>query len=298
MKRIICILFLLIGIGAVALDCAQCGKKITGRYMSAKGKSYCSEKCFEQTLPVCKLCGKHFREGMQITEDPSKVYCKECAAKPPCFNCRLPNDCIKLEDGRNICPQCNARAVFDANVAQRIFKEVRLRLKDDLKLSTDRNINLHMIGLQELERRSGHTGSPGQELGLYSYTFTEVTKTQSFKLPWQKAQEEKYRTNERYAIYFLYGMTEDKLSEVFAHELAHDWMQMYYPRIPDLKIREGWAEYVSYSYNKIAGQEYLNLRIEKNPDPVYGDGFRMIAAYVAKNGYDGLMEYFKESTQK
>ncbi len=234
---------------------------------------------------------------MQITEDPSKVYCKECAAKPHCFNCRLPNDCRQLDDGRNICENCFLDAVFDAGKAKAVFDQVRERMRKDLKLGTDRNIHFMLTSLPDLEKRSQSEGGNGQELGLYSYTFTEVTTTTK-RFPWSKSVDTVHRTNERFAIYALYGMTAERLIEICAHELAHDWMQKNYPQIRDLKIREGFAEYVSHSINHLYGHDHLNLRIEKSPDPVYGDGYRQIADYVQKNGFDALLNYFAELNGK
>lgn len=277
----------------MALNCSQCNRPITGKYIKANGKAFCSEACYEKTLPKCALCGRHFRKGIQITEDPSKVYCEECAAKPICSNCRLPNDCEKLDDGRDICSECRTRAIFDQARAQEIFNQVRERMRRDLKIGTDRNIHFYLISLPDLKKRSSDSNSPGEELGLYSYTFTEVTTTEK-KFPWSKPRESIRITNERFAIYALYGLTEPRLIEVCAHELAHDWMQENYPHIRALKIREGFAEYVSAEVNTLYGNQYLNARIEKNPDPTYGDGYREIAAYVHLHGFKGLLEYLSE----
>lgn len=278
---------------AMALDCSQCGRTVTGKYLTSKGQTFCSEACYEKTLPKCALCGKHFREGMQITEDPARVYCKECAAKPYCFNCRLPNDCEKLADGRNICRDCRTRAVFDPARAKAVFDRVRERMRRDLEIGTGRTIHFFLTDLPNLEKLGKNENTPGQELGLYSYTFTEVTTSEK-KFPWSKPKESTKITNERFAVYALDGMTEDKLIEVCAHELAHDWMQKNYPRIRDLKVREGFAEYIAYRVNLLYGHDYLNPRMEKNPDPVYGDGYRQIAAYARLHGFDGLLRYFTE----
>lgn len=282
---------------ALALDCSQCGRPIKGKYLTANNKVFCSETCYEKTLPKCSLCGRPFREGVQIAEHPDKVYCKECGAKPACFNCRLPNDCEKLDDGRNICRVCKADAIFDQAQAQAVFDQVRERMRRDLNLWTDRNIHFYLTSLPDLEKRSPDKTVPGDELGLYSYTFTEVTATEK-KLPWSKPRNTVKITNERFAVYALYGLNKARLIEVCAHELAHDWMQKNYPRIRDLKVREGFAEYVAHEVNSLYGNNALNIRIEKNPDPVYGGGYREIAAYARLHGFGGLLGYFAELNGK
>ncbi len=296
--RILAVLAVCLGVlTASALDCSQCGRAVQGKYLTANGKNFCSETCYEQTLPKCALCGRPFREGIQIAEYPDKVYCKECGAKPTCFNCRLPNDCEKLDDGRHICRTCKADAIFDQARAQEIFDQVRERMRNDLDLGTDRKIHFYLIGLPELEKRSPGETPPGGELGLYHYSFTEVTTTEK-KYPWSKSRDSVKITNERFAIYALYGLTRARLIEVCAHELAHDWMQKNYPRIRDLKLREGFAEYVATRVNTLYGNGFLNTRIEKNPDPVYGGGYREIAAYVRLHGFNGLLEHFAELNGK
>ena len=87
----------------------------------------------------------------------------------------------------------------------------------------------------------------------------------------------------KYTIYLLYGMTRNKLVEVLAHEIAHDCMQMNYKNITDLKIKEGWAEYVATRVNSLYARDYMNRRIEENPSDIYGGGYRLISN-IAKNG--------------
>lgn len=228
-------------LNAATLRCVQCNKVIRGRYFTSGGKAYCSETCIEKTWPKCSLCGKHFRNGVQLSDDPGKVFCSDCAAKPQCFSCRLPADCEKLDDGRTLCRECYQRAVFKYEEALEIFNEVRSRLKQELELGTEHRIHFQLVSLPELERRSRETGSgAGIELGLFYHNFTEVTRTTESVLPWHKPKTEVIRTNERFAIYVLYGMPREKLIEICAHELAHDWMQAKYPAIINLKIKEGW----------------------------------------------------------
>lgn len=290
---ILSLMLALTALEAAGLRCVECKREISGRYFTANGKAYCSEACIQKTWPKCSLCGKPFRSGVQMSEDPAKVFCAECAAKPQCFSCQLPADCRKLDDGREICPQCFSRAIFELGTAREIFDEVRRRLRDELKLGTDRKIYFQLTSLPELEKRSKESGvNQGIELGLFYHNFTEVTRTTTFALPWKKPKTEIIRTNERFAIYVLYGLPKEKLIEVCAHELAHDWMQDNYPGIKDMKIREGWAEYVATKANRLFGNENLNRRIERNPDPVYGDGYRAIAQYVADHGENGLYKYF------
>jgi CRISPR/Cas system CSM-associated protein Csm2 small subunit len=100
---------------------------------------------------------------------------------------------------------------------------------------------------------------------------------------------------ESHTIYFLYGIPENKLREVAAHELAHDWMQAYYPEITDLKTKEGWAEYIASRVNILYGRAKMNLRMKQNRDLIYGGGYRMIKRVADQEGGDALFELFENT---
>ncbi len=316
---------------AAAVNCASCNKKIGGKYLTANNKSYCSEKCFEQTLPVCvicnkrcvkgflkdnksycsqeclnktlpkcNLCNKPFSKGVFVGQNQQygKVFCMQCSAKPKCFACTMPGNCESLQDGRNICEICKKTAIFEQDDAIEIFNDVRKKMYEKLGYSSNHIINFFLTDAPTLEKKSAsHT--PGQELGLFEYSCTINTVTKS-KLGWNLKFEEKteeFKNNEKFSIYALYGLPRAKLIEVCAHELAHDWMQQYYPNISDLKIKEGWAEYVATLVNTLYGQSAMNQRMETNPDKIYGDGYRAIRDFVSQNGKEKLQSFFAENNQ-
>jgi len=60
----------------------------------------------------------------------------------------------------------------------------------------------------------------------------------------------------------------------------------------DAREAEGFAEYVAWLMNVIYGQPQLNRRMEDNPDPVYGKGFRRMKKLAdKKGGLFGLISY-------
>ena len=101
-------------------------------------------------------------------------------------------------------------------------------------------------------------------------------------MKWEK--EQKLKTNHRYSILVLTGLPKKKFIEVCAHELGHDWMNENFPKIKDLKLKEGWAEYFASEVNKLYEQKAMNKRIETNTSKVYGDGYRFIRDYVKRHG--------------
>ncbi len=276
-------------------SCAVCGKILsTSGFQSKDGKKfYCSKKCLSTTWPACTLCGKNFSEGVNISgaTGGQVFFCNLCASKPRCFCCDMPADCGRLGDGRHICPECAKTSVTDDAEMLAIAREVRDKMKVNLNLGTDHSILFKHTDMAELSRKSP-TGQEGIELGLYIFeeTTERTVTTRSTISGGTVTKTEDDRVSKKYTVYLLYGMTRNKLIEVLAHEMAHDCMQMNYKNITDLKIKEGWAEYVASRVNSLYGRDYMNRRMEENPSDVYGGGYRYISN-MAKNG-NAVLEAF------
>jgi len=167
----------------------------------------------------------------------------------------------------------------------------------DLKLKTHSDIKLYLTDSKTLKDKSPDY-SPGHELGLYLYKFTLHTVTNTKKNIWGRVLNRKtttYKDNISHSIYVLYGTPRHKLIEVLAHELGHDWMQKYYPKIKNLKIKEGWAEYVATQVNILYGRPKMNRRMEQNKDKIYGGGYGTISAIGKKNGLAGIKDFFRQN---
>ena len=275
--------------------CSICGKILSGgAYQSKDGKHlYCSEKCLSTTWPACSLCGKRVPEGVIVSGAEKGFFCNICVAKPKCFCCDMPANCVKLKDGRYICPGCAKTSVMEEPEMLSIAREVRSKMKEKLSLGTDHNILFKYTDMIELSKKTP-VKQDGIELGLY--LFEEITErtviTRSTISGGKVTKTEDDSVTKKYTIYLLYGMTRNKLVEVLAHELAHDCMQMNYRNISDLKIKEGWAEYVATRVNSLYGRDYMNRRIEENPSDIYGGGYRYISN-MAKKG-DAELNAFLE----
>ena len=304
------------------LRCAVCGRKIRGKYIKYKGKVYCSRKCYESVLPKCVICGKpatittpdgkHYcsKECLSKTwpvcaacgrRSPKgvrrgwdhKFICEKCAKKPKCFACGMPG-VVRLADGRVLCAKCANVAVMKAERATEVAEEVRKLMCEKLSLSTTHTIKYHVVSQDELRGKTDKHGA-GRELGLFSCAFKiERTTVKRMISGVEVSSTTKREVKERhYDIYFLYGTPLWKLREVAGHELGHDWMEERYPHIHDLKLKEGWAEFVASRINILYKQERLNKRLEMNPDPIYGDGYRYVKKAFDQGGMKALLAIFK-----
>lgn len=273
--------------------CSVCGKP--ANIKRADGKIFCSKTCISKTWPICSFCKKHSQNG--IKRGDSKVFlCKRCAHRPRCFACQMPADHSKFYDGRYICKHCNRTAVMNIEKAKRIANEVRNTMKQKLGISTDNDIAYYIVGQKKLKGKVKHDHQ-GVEFGLFLFEqIVEKTTTTTRNLLGKETKETKEEVKlEQNSIYFLFGIPEDKFREVAAHELAHDWMQEFYPNIKDLKIKEGWAEYIASLVNNIYGNSKMNRRMELNKNKIYGDGYRLIKKYVRDNNMDALFDMFEKA---
>lgn len=277
--------------------CVVCGKRCVHGVFKKEGRFYCSKKCVETTLPRCFLCNKPFRQGIVIkAPDGDKVYCKHCGSLPRCFACSLPAASgTYLKDGRFLGADCAKTAIFSEAEGKELFDKVRAKIRRKLNWGTGHKISFRLVDSKTLQKAS-HNYEPGLEMGLFKYSYTIKTRTETTYslLKGRQEKTEKYHTNDRYTIFILSGLPKWKFIEVCAHELGHDWMQGYYPKIKTLKIKEGWAEYFASLVNDIYGQGYMNKRMEVNPNAIYGGGYRFIRDYVKQHGIRGLMRYFRQ----
>lgn len=190
--------------------------------------------------------------------------------------------------------------MFDNAAALKTFNSVRVFLRERLALSTRHPIMVELIGLDRLKALSAKGPGGGVELGLFEYTGvleTRVSGEVDAAGNMRKLNESSRRVDETWRIYALYGLPEERLFEVFAHELAHDWMQESCPGVNDPKIKEGWAEYIAWRVNGMLGRDALNARIERCQDSIYGDGFRMMKGIADREGFDGLKARLRKGSQ-
>ncbi len=275
--------------------CVVCNTPCKGGYTS-KNKRYCSKECLSTSWKKCKRCLKPSSKGFTIGKDETQFYCESCGKLPRCFSCSKPDNGYLFDDGRNICQECYKTSIMKISEAQFIFNEVRRRMKYPLKIYTNHKIKLRLVPKESFEKTETYS-SGGLELGLYKYnkSYEKITETKTSLFGKKEVKTRIENEKETYEILVLYGIPKNRFREVVAHELAHDWMKEHFPKIEKLWIKEGWAEYVAKLINIQYNQPELNRRMEFNPDPIYGEGYRKINKIVKEKGNAGLMKFFNQN---
>jgi hypothetical protein len=101
-------------------------------------------------------------------------------------------------------------------------------------------------------------------------------------------------------VAILHGLPATLFQGVTIHELGHVWLIVHGVESLPSWAEEGFCELLAYRYyqhlNTPEGH-YHASSTEKNPDPVYGDGFRRLRALADKYGFPRLLTILRTTKQ-
>ncbi len=213
----------------------------------------------EPSHAKCAHCRKEKFVSVQAKNAAGKQVplCYECAMLPRCEYCELPSE-VETAGGDRLCRDCAKDCIKEKSEAEKVMKDVRQVLSTKFKMTTRHKI-IYEIG----NRRELNLEADGEhnELGWFD------PKT--------------IRNKPQYTIRILTGLPRDVFRSVGAHELAHDWMSEELPHLMDKpEIREGFAEFVAWSFSKAEDNKRMMEYTERRTDDVYGGGFRKVRAMM------------------
>ena len=224
-----------------------------GLYAQAKSGKPASVKCAhcgEMKIPAVKV-----ENGAGQKVD----LCKDCADLPRCAYCQMPS-AVESPGGDRLCRECAKDTIKDKAEVEKVMKDVRQVLATKFKMTTKHKI-LYEIGT----RKEINLEADGEHLELGWFDANEING------------------KPRYRIRILTGLPRDVFRAVAAHELAHDWMEENLPNLMDkAEIREGFAEFVAWSFSQAEGLKRMMKYTEKRTDDVYGGGFRKVREMMGK----------------
>jgi hypothetical protein len=103
--------------------------------------------------------------------------------------------------------------------------------------------------------------------------------------------------DETIRVYLLYGMPRVQTTGTAAHELMHVWQFRKGRLDQDPAVSEGSCNFASYLVlRKMGGPgaEFVIDGMLKDPDPVYGEGFRRVKAYADDKGIAAWLRLLKQ----
>ncbi len=227
-------------------------------------------------LPRCLLCDQLI-VGEYLDVPERDVFCQSCMAlRPACDVCGAPVDDGGqiLSDGRRICGQCHATAVYDMPGALPIYQQVEAITSYALGLTLNVPTVLVLLGRDQL-------CSLLQEA---NYGSDDVTHLLGIYL----------RRGRKRAIYAQSGLPRLLLMQVIAHEWGHAWQMENAPLLETPQAREGFAEWVAYKSMEFVGAHQALARMARRSD-LYGQGLRAVLAIEAEYGAQGVLAWCRQA---
>ncbi len=267
------------------LVCSVCKKQIKGGFEKYGGKYYHRDCYLDKFVDKCDICdkpliGKYFMDvydkKYHAEHENEIVHCNNCN-RIICDN--ITNGGIKYKDGRNLCNLCyrnsaNGQYEYDS-ILEYVLEDLD---KMDLHINSE-NITIKAVNRDELRKAAGDDYSDM----LKGYSTTEVRNGSR-------------NSNAKHTVYALSLIPRAHIEAVAAHELMHVWLFQRTNNNHSSELREGACNYIAYLYMKSRfSDEAKNIimLIDKNADPVYGDGFRKVKSKFQNRKLKDLLNYLK-----
>lgn len=211
---------------------------------------------------TCYICGKpligiYYKDlyGRKICTSHQRRTCISCGG--------FCNDsAMEISPGKYLCTHCQHYRTSLAD-AKHIIKLIRKHYLS-IGLGEISRFHLEMVGLEDLQRLMQ---TSGDILGCAKMT------------------------GRRFDIEVLRHLSHTAMAGVLAHEILHIWQ---YQRgiFPPQDVCEGFCNLGSYELYKTIGSPHAKAKIvglDKDPNPIYGEGYRKIKRYYDKEGWSGVI---------
>ncbi len=181
----------------------------------------------------------------------------------------------RLLDGRVVCHDCMKIAVTPSRPYDWIEKQVWARLQN------------WGFGDLDMSRITIWTAT-SKEMAMYRKKDVDVFN-EGFCRLWPETM--------KVDLFVESHLTKIHFAGVLAHELLHAWnFQNLILDIPN-QWSEGMcnvASYLTYKSIDFPLARIYEENMMKDPDPIYGDGFRMVLDYYERYGWDGIRQHIQQ----
>ncbi|MEV6635083.1 protein DA1 [Actinoplanes sp. NPDC051470] len=179
---------------------------------------------------------------------------------------------LALADGVHRCPTCAADAVNTQEQARKHLPVIR-RDMAAMGLDLPERVLVRIVPYDEV---AGLVGGPasGMLLGATQQVIGGAGGRRVVE------------------ICVVAGLPELYFGRAVAHEIGHAWLGLRGATTVDDVVEEGTCELFAYAWLKRRGTamaEVLREQMTRNPEPVYGGGFRLVHAAIRRHGVDTVL---------
>lgn len=266
----------------IQLRCDICKRPITGSYKTDDDGSYHPACYNEHKLEKCVVCSLpiegHFVSDLWGNNSHSEHEGKEpdmCSSCGRIISKKSSEGGFVLGDGRLTCGICSKSAVMTARQVKSLAQTVR-RILAQKRLRVPKKIPIQLVNKNQLSEIADEMHSEG----------TKGFTSSKSKMLGKKVISSSHK------IYILHSLPKIEFMGVLAHEFLHVWLNERRIELSPAET-EGFCNLGVLLINSSSSAELaekLTLNMEKNPDPVYGDGYREMKKQLDKLGWKGLLQ--------
>ncbi len=241
------------------MKCLVCNSSIIGQYY--------------QDYWGNKVCHTHV-DNNEVT------FCASCGS----FVCI----CDSTGDGRSLCNSCLSSVISNTEQVAKLKKYVLRKFMDlgvDFYDKFLESVKIDIVSPQKMAKIRQ------QPVNLQN---KGITLTCSHNILGAKLLGVKDKF--KHHIYILSYLPKIEFAATLAHEILHIWQIENGIQLPLLKC-EGLCNIGSYIiYENMSAQKasYYKKNLLESPDPIYGDGFRLIYSEYERCGLEELFEMAKK----
>ncbi len=267
----------------IHMICDICKKPITGKYTKDQSKNYHIDCLRNYKLTRCAVCEKPIEGRMLIDpwgnkahekhEDHQTVTCSSCMR---IISSITSKGGFRYSDGRTICGICKPTVVEKNNVIMKSRNTVLSLLYSIGITDIPVNIPINIVDMENLKKYS--KSSPTSDSKGFTSCLTTYKNNQAIS----KSQ----------AIYILNGLPLLEFNGVLAHEIMHVWLNER-----DIKLTapetEGFCNLGTMKVYQDDGTEFAKIlleNMEKDQDPIYGDGYQNMKKQLEAVGWGKLIQ--------
>ncbi|GMH39633.1 hypothetical protein BSKO_07531 [Bryopsis sp. KO-2023] len=308
---------------AKCFKCGGCREPVHGVFIAKDGVPYhreCHRELFHEKCVVCSELLPSHGNRIVWSEHPfwREKYCQHhnedgtdrCTG---CERCRSTDAVwIRLEDGRNLCTDCQETIVVDTQDCQPLYEEIR-QMYCELNLPFSDKPPLALVdqlALNDYNAKEGtHAGNTSQTRGM---TLTEEYRSikrvvqrggSGWRVFPELVQLEKRHCSVT-AILVLYGLPRLLTGSILAHEMMHAWLKLNQITGLSKDVEEGLCQLMGLIWlekqqikdpyeNRLAS--FIGNQIRTHPSPIYGDGFRAAHESFQCYGLKSLVDHVRQT---